>query len=158
MLIRAWLVVVKEMRPSRWFLIPIVAITLASCSSNSPGPLADSRLVGTWSCESGGDEPGSLKLSDDHKFELDGFSAAMLAKIYPNYSGATGGVVAGAGTWYQNESQNSGQYLEVRFFFEDSVMGDIGNVPVFVGSKSDDGLYLLFTDPDFSERIECGTV
>lgn len=128
---------------------------LSSCSSDGPGLVADDSLVGAWSCASGGDQPGSLELNDDHTFELEGFSAGVLAKIYPNYGGATDGVIGGSGSWYQNEYQESDQYAEVRFLFEDDVMGDVGNVPVFVGSRSDSSLYFFFTDPDFNERIEC---
>lgn len=131
---------------------------LSSCSSGDIGPVADSNLFGAWLCASGVDQPGSLELRDDHTFELEGFSAGSLAKIYPNYNGATDGVIGGAGTWYQNEQQNSDQYVEVRFLFEYDVMGDVGNVPVFVGSKGEDSLYFLFTDPDFGERIECEPV
>lgn len=147
---------VNEMRSSIRFVVPIVAIALSSCSSGSPGPVADGSLVGTWTCARENDQSGSLELSDDHTFELEGFSAEKLAKIYPNYDGETDGVISGAGSWYQNENTSSAEYAEVRFFFEDDVMGEIGNVPVFVGSKSDDSLYFIFTDPDFSERIECG--
>lgn len=144
------------MRSSLWLIIPTITIAVVSCSSDGPGPVADGSLVGTWTCASEHDPPGLLELSDDHTFELEGFSAGKLAKIYPNYDGETEGVISGAGSWYQNENPSSAEYSEVRFFFEDDVMGEIGNVPVFVGSKSDYSLYFIFTDPDFSERIECG--
>lgn len=136
-------------------LVPAVAIALAGCSGGGPGPVADGSLVGEWSCDSGGDEPGTVELSDDYTFELSGFSAEAVAKIFPNYGGATDGVIGGAGTWGPSEFQGSEEYVEFRFRFKDDVMGDIGNVPVFIGSRGDDALYLLFTEPDFSERIEC---
>lgn len=139
-------------------LIPIVMIGLSACSGGGPGPVADSSLIGEWRCDPEGDQAGLVELEDDHTFVLENFSAEKVAKIFPNYDGVENGVIGGTGDWSQSEFQNSGDYVELRFHFEDDVMGGIGNVPVFIGSSEGDALYLLFTEPDFSERIECDRV